>query len=44
MLRENMINLIEAATEKGSLRKLQELPIDIMAWHGGGKSANNECL
>jgi hypothetical protein len=30
-------------TERVS-EKLQKLPRDIMAWHGGGHSAKNECL
>jgi hypothetical protein len=34
----------DAVTEKGSLRNGINFPSDIMAWHGGGQSAKNECL
>jgi hypothetical protein len=44
MLREHLINLAEAVTERGSLRICRSFPSDIMAWHGGGQSAKSECL
>jgi hypothetical protein len=45
MLRENLINLAEAVTERERVfENLQKFPSDIMAWHGGGQSAKNECL
>jgi hypothetical protein len=44
MLREHLINLAEAVTRERISENLQKFPSDIMAWHGGGQSAKNECL
>jgi hypothetical protein len=41
---QRIINLSRSCDRERIPEKLQEFPSDIMAWHGGGQSAKNECL
>jgi hypothetical protein len=43
MLRKHLINLRSCERER-IIENWHKFPSDIMAWHGGGQSAKNECL